>query len=206
MLKKIGHYSLIVALLLMFLLSVAVSCRAEVKGVCSLKGISFIDRDKTVEAVEGSAVLKNEKDETVADGDLSCVDGFVAACGKKGVAFAFTPLAGPLPENTWLKGKVKEFAAVELTKANTWSLKDNNLYFFIEMPVVTLGINILLDASLARASMISFPKGDYNLWGYTITIGEGGGRLKFLYGKIIDGSNAVVKGTDQKIVKYGKKK
>ncbi|MBA7686586.1 hypothetical protein ES703_95036 [subsurface metagenome] len=66
-------------------------------------------------------------------------------------------------------------------------------------------LNIATDKSLARASIVIFLDGTFRLWGYTVTIGEGGGNLKFQHGKIIDGSNAVVKGIDEETLKFPKK-
>lgn len=191
---------------LVLLLSVVSISKAEVTGTCTLSGISFIDMNKRVEAIYGTATLKNEREGIIAEGDLGVAAGFAAIKGKPGATFTHTPNVNALPEETWAKETVKDFPVVEWGPGNHWRLKDGNFYFFIEMPVVTMGIYILTDQSLTRASVISLPEGNFSLWGYTVVIKKGGGKLKFLHGKVVDGSNANVTGPDQSTLKYGKKK
>jgi len=166
---------------------------ADVTG--SFEGVSFLATDggKKFEALGGTGVLKNEKGEVVAEGALKTEGGVLILRAKKGSAFAHRAATAPFAEDAFPKDPPRVFAEIEVTESTSWLIKDANFVFVLEIPALNVPrIEVQLDKSLARAAVISLPKGNHTLWGYTVKVGEGGGTIKFQHGAIVEGKNAEV--------------
>lgn len=61
----------------------------------------------------GSGTLKNEKNETIAEGDLKDVDEALTIKGKSGAAFIHQAKGDPFADDAFSKEEVKEFASKE---------------------------------------------------------------------------------------------
>lgn len=204
MFRKMKFFSTSVVSLIIALLLFAVSSKAELTG--SLKVFSMRATEEKWE-YSGRIVLKNEQDNIVAKGNLINVAGLPAVKAEKGASFFHTASVEPIPKETYLKEPPEDFAIVKLMKTNRWLLKDSNFVFLLEGldRLIDPYLEIAIDKSLARASIIILYEGTFSLWGYTVTIGEEGGNVKFRHGKIIDGLNAVIKGIDEETWKFPKK-
>lgn len=159
-------------------------------------GISFwaTDGGKNIVSSSGTSVLKNEKGEVVADGEVIHVGGFLALKGKAGSSFVHTPDRAKILEQKYPKQTPTTFAQVELRGTNDWVLRDDDFLFLLEVPNLTVPVlQTPLDRSLARASILQLPQGVFNLWGHELTVGAGGGTVKVTYGDITEVKNATVK-------------
>jgi len=195
MFKKMKCFVSVLLLLIIPLLVFALSSKAEVTG--SFEGVNFwvsetAEGRQVFSGVRGKGLLKNEQQEIVAKGDLINVEGFLSIKGKKGATFIHIAGVEPLKKGTYSKETPKDFAVVELINGNRWLLKDSNFVFLLELLSLGGPLKIAIDKSLARASVITLSKGIFRLWGYTVTVGDGGGKVKFRHGKIIDSSNAKI--------------
>ncbi|MGB2937773.1 MAG: hypothetical protein WBD05_06200 [Phycisphaerae bacterium] len=169
----------------------ALNCSAEVTG--EFKDVSFwaTDGGRKFIASGGTGTLKNEKSETIAEGELKDVDETLTIRGKRGASFVHQAKTEPFAADAYSKKEVTEFATVEFGEGNRWTLKDQNFLFVLEVPMLNRPqIVPSLDRCLARASLITLPKGVVQLWGYTITVEKERGTVKFAHGKIIEASDA----------------
>jgi len=147
-------------------------------------------RVQFVPSAGGSGTLKNERNQTIAQGDLSVRGRTLVINGKTGATFAYGVKEEAFADNAFPMDEVKEFASIELTKGNRWALKDANFYFVFELPSGRPELVLNLDNSLGRASIITLPRGVVRLWGYAITVEKKTGTVKFAHGKIIEASDA----------------
>jgi hypothetical protein len=140
----------------------------------------------------GTGTLKNDRSETIAEGNLTSNEQvFLAIKGKRDATFTHNAKNATFADNTFAKKEATEFASVELSSGNRWTLKDDNFYFALELPDATRPrIVVDLDESLARASIITFPNGVVKLWGYSVTVEKSKGTVKFAHGKIIEATDA----------------
>jgi phage gp45-like len=162
-------------------------------------GVSFwatgtADGGVKMEVSGGSATLFNEKDETVAQGDLKSVDGFMTVLGSKDASFVHSANSEGFPASTFSDTQITQFAEVELGQGGVWVLRDASFAFILEVPNLNQAVVVVsLDKSLARASSIHLQHGVYHLWGYTITVDKAAGIVKFAHGRIVDATDAVFK-------------
>lgn len=169
------------------------NCLGEVAGI--FKGVSFwaTQGGRKFTASGGTGVLKNEKGEIVAEGKLANIEGLLVIKGKENASFVHEASKQAIKENSCPKGLENKYAQVELAEDNRWILKNKNFYFVLEIPMLNRPqIVPALDKSLARASMITLPKGTFKLWGYTITVEKPKGIVKFAHGKMVDISDATL--------------
>lgn len=182
---------------LLLCLASAPNSSAQVAG--EFKGISFwVTTDAQgrhgFDVSGGRGVLKNGIGETIAEADLSNVEKALTIKGRSGASFTYQASGEPFADDAFSKDEVTEFASVLLNPGNQWTLKDANFYFVLEIPNMNQSqIVISLDKSLARASVITLPKGVVRLWGYTITVEKDTGTVKFAHGKIVEASDASYK-------------
>jgi len=156
--------------------------------------------------VSGSGFLLNDQDEIVADGQLTGVAGFIAIKGKKGAFFTHRPGTEPLPRDTWAPETLDEFALVELTKPDSWKLRDDRFIFLVNVARFDVpSFDIRVDESLARASIIQLPEGTFTLWGCRVNVRAGGGSVKFGHGEVLDGENIRVETGDGRTTEFAKK-
>jgi hypothetical protein len=187
--------------ILLPILFVAFNCApnswSSVTAKC--KGVSFwatgtADGGVKMEVSGGSAMLSNEKDETVAQGDLKGVDGFMTVLGSKDASFVYSANAEGFPAGTFSDTPISQFSEVELAQGDVWALRDANFAFILEVPNMNQPVVVVsLDKSLARASIIHLQHGVYHLWGYTITVEKPTGIVKFEHGHIVDATDAAFK-------------
>lgn len=147
---------------------------------------------KNVLQTKGIGSVKNDKDEVIAEGDLIEMDGITVLKVKDGSTFKFCPTEEIFPEGTFSDKEVTEFAVIDLTQGSPecqWTAKDANFCFALE--VKNWELVPYLDKSLARASILTLPKGLYKLWGYSIEVIPKSGTVKFAHGKPIQGSEDV---------------
>jgi hypothetical protein len=172
----------------------ALNSSAQVTG--EFKGVSFwaTDGGRKFTAEGGSGALKNEKNETIAEGNLETIDEALAIKGKSGSVFVHEAKGDAFADDAFTKQEPKEFASLELRQGNLWTLKDAKFYFVLEVQNLNRPqIVPSLDRSLARASVIALPKGTVKLWGYSITVEKDTGTVKFAHGKIVEASDATYK-------------
>lgn len=185
---KTAIFSIAVCLLC---LGGAENSSAQMTG--EFRHVSFLATDggKKFSAVGGSGTLKNEKNETIADGNLENIDEALAIKGKSGAAFIYQAKGEAFADDAFSKQEPKEFASLELSQGNRWTLKDAKFNFVLEVQNLNRPqIVPSLDRSLARASIITLPKGVLKLWGYTVSVEKESGTVKFAHGKIIEASDA----------------
>lgn len=179
------------------LLMYASGAVAQVTG--EFKDVSFwaTDGGRKFEASGGSGVLKNADGAVIAEGKLTSPAGLLAINGKKGASFSHTPSTQPFNKEAWPKEAPREIAEVALTEGSRWTLKDERFLFVLEVPALNRPqIVPVLDKSLARASVITLPKGKYNLWGYPINVSKDAGIVKFRHGFLINMTDASFDDTD----------
>jgi hypothetical protein len=151
----------------------------------------------TFDVACGDGVLKNGIGETIAKGDLSNIEKGLAIRGRSGASFTFQAAGEPFADDAFSKDEVTEFASVLLSPGNQWTLKDANFYFVVEIKKMDLThqtqVIFSVNKSLARASVITLPKGVVRLWGYTITVEKETGTVKFAHGRIVEATDASYK-------------
>ncbi len=190
------------AILAALLLTVAGRCAwAEVKGSLSIQNIFFSDGGRKIAGVEGTGVVKNDEGEILGKGELGSSGGFMTIPGKQGTSFVHKPGEELVAKDKWPTTPPKQFATVELTKPYRWTLKDGHFLFLAEAPTLT-SLRMAVDESLARASILKLPEGTFQFWGYQVTVGQGGGYVKFQFGRIVDGSNVTGKGPEGKTLNF----
>lgn len=181
----------------LFALAVAHEAAADVTG--EFKGVSFwaSNGGKSIEPSGGNGTLKNEKGTVVAQGDLKPVDKAMTIAANKDATFVHAAAKSAFPADSFSSDPVKEFAAVEFGDGNQWTIKDDKFVFVLEVPNLNQPrVVVALDKSLARASVITLPKGKYNLWGYPIEVSKSTGMVKFQHGCLINMTDASFDDTD----------
>jgi len=154
----------------------------------------------------GSGTLWNERNEIIAEGDLSVVDEALSINGKKEASFLYTASETAFTDDAFSDQDVQEFATLELSEGSRWTLQGDNFRFVLESPtLMSTQLLISLEKSLARASIITLPKGSVSLWGYTITVENEKGTVTFAHGKVIESSGATYAQTPDVMVEtsYG---
>ncbi|MBN2269873.1 MAG: LysM peptidoglycan-binding domain-containing protein [Sedimentisphaerales bacterium] len=177
-----------------FILGLTFSVLAGVTG--TFRNVSFLATDggRKFIAAGGSGILKNDKNEVIAEGDLKNVDEFLTIKGRKDASFVYNPKTNAFSPDTFSKEAMKEFASIKLGEGNLWTLNDANFLFVLEIPILNQPqIVPALDKSLARASLITLPKGSFTLWGYLVTVEKDKGTVKVAHGNIVEASNATIK-------------
>jgi hypothetical protein len=125
---------------------------------------------------------------------LTDAAGLLVIAGKKNASFSPKASSKPFEEVAWSKEAPKDFATVEFSEGGRWTLRDDKFLFVLEIAVLNRSkIVPALDKSLARASVITLPKGTYTLWGYTVTVEKSKGTLIFAHGKLVDTSDVASK-------------
>jgi hypothetical protein len=167
---------------------------AQVTG--NFDGVSFWattspDGKRQFSAEGGTGTLKNDKGEIVAQGQLTTKNQSLGINGRSGASFGYEPKTATFADNIWPNKEETEFALVEMSAGNRWTLKDDNFYFALEIPALNRPqIVIDLDKSLARASIISVPNGIVRLWGYTVKVEKSRGVVRVMHGKIVEATDA----------------
>ena len=165
--------------------------QAQVTGSFKNVSMSFTDGGEKIKASGGSGYLINEKGDTIAEGDLFDINELLVIRAKTNSSFTHAPNKKSFGLNSFPINTPKELAIIEYSTGNKWSMKDSNFLFILEIPNLnTPQLIPMFDKSLARASIITFPKGTYNLWGYTIIIQKPKGSVTFKNGKITNVSDA----------------
>jgi len=140
----------------------------------------------------GTARLKNEKGEFIANGKLEIVEGRVGLRGIKGAGFALlsSDLTDPpnLTEKKEVQGKP---ATVRITEDDRCILEDENFFFLFD---VSYGAMPDYSSSFAiNTRFLLPPKKTITLWQYIVTVGEGGGEVTVKHGTIVNRKNVSVK-------------
>jgi alpha-N-arabinofuranosidase len=131
---------------------------------------------------------------------LQTTEDLLSIAGKRGASFTFRPRIDAIPIDTYPKTRVNEVALVELGPGNQWTLHDAKFVFLLDVAMLTKPtIEPALDISLARASLISFPKGTFRLWGYTITASEPSASVRFEHGKIVETTHVRLADTEEPV-------
>lgn len=147
----------------------------------------------------GSIVLKNEKNEIVAEGRLVQVGPYLAISAKDRITFAHNQSSGSIIFNGMQNPS--EFVNVDFAEGGQWTVKSGSLLILLQSEGLTgrmaagleSPVKVDLDASLVHASFISrLPKGKHVLFGYNIMALEEGGTVKFANGKIVERHNVQV--------------
>jgi hypothetical protein len=191
------HKTIAASFAALFALAIAYGAIADVTG--EFNGVSFraSNGGKSVKPSGGNGTLKNEKGSVVAQGDLKPVDKTMTSAAKKDATFVHAVAKTAFPADSFSSDPVMEFAAVEFGDGNQWTIKDDKFVFVLEVPNLNQPrIVVALDKSLARASVITLPKGKFNLWGYPIEVSKGTGIVKFRHGSLINMTDASFDDTD----------
>ncbi len=191
------HKTIATSLAILFTLVIAYQSAADVTG--EFKGVSFwaSNSGKSIELSGGNGTLTNEKGTIIAQGNLKSVDNAMTISASKDATFVHAVAKTVFAEDSFSSAPAKEYAAVQFGDGNQWTIKDDKFVFILEVPSLNQPqIVIALDKSLARASLITLPKGKYNLWGYPIEVTKDTGIVKFQNGCLINMTDASFDDTD----------
>jgi hypothetical protein len=177
---------------------------AELTGGISSQMIAF-KNGKPFLTKDATATIKNEKNEVVAMGNLVIIGETLEVQGKQGASFAYSPSPEATIGTNWPTEVSTNASLVVFDGKNGWMLKDDHFFFMLECGF-NFSANILIGNSLLLSSRISFPEGTYSLWGYSITVGTGGGAAVFKKGLPVDGENISVVAPDKKTFDFSTKK
>ena len=183
-----------ILLLLMFsaitLLIFITQVNAQIFTIVFKKDFSSTTKDGIVINVEGDLIIKNEKDEIIAEGKAEVKEGFIALRSKKGVSFEYKPLTEKINNRKWSNKEPTEIANIRIRK-NKWTIENDNFFLLIDIPPSIPGFStsypkILLHESIVRASILTLSKGDYKLFGYQFKAKKDGAKVIFLNGIIVE--------------------
>jgi hypothetical protein len=135
---------------------------------------------------DGTGAVKNETGEVIAEGRLRTAGNWLAIPGKTGTTFKFEAY-GSSVKATWPDTEPGEFAFLSLNQTHDWTISDDRFLFLAE--VSQLGrptLFVRLPESITRASFVTVPKGDLDLFGYRIVAPADGGKVKFQKGAVVD--------------------
>lgn len=146
----------------------------------------------------GTIVLRNEKAEIVAEGELKQMGPYLAISAKDRTAFAHNPDVAPI-EFPGMQ-EPAEFVNVDFAEGGEWMVTSGSLLILLKNEGLTSRmmagleppVKVDLDASLARASSIRLPKGSHVLFGFQIIALDEGGTVRFANGKIVEKRNVNV--------------
>ena len=166
-----------------------------IQGTLKMQDAEF--QGNAVTTVKGTGQLTNSQGQTIAKGDLTVVDGWVALRGVKGSQFQ--ALASDLADKLEVKwhGEPTGVAIVTLIADRTFRLDDENFHFVFD---TGYGASLDLAASLARAPDLRVTKAtEIGLWGSTVSVGKNGGSIRIVRGTITGGKNITVTTPGQKV-------
>ena len=169
------------------LLASSLSVVAELKCQVSANEVAF--KNGAPVAADATGTITNEKGEDVATGKLIVVGKALILQGKRGASFAYSPPREPFVATNWPIEGQTNLASVAFDGKGKWVLQDDHFSFMLEYGFV--GGKILLDESLLFSSRVGLPEGTYSLWGYSITVSNGGGSVVFKSGLPTGAENAV---------------
>jgi len=184
-----------------FLAALVMQCNAELTGTIAANQIVFMGGKPT--AADGTGTIKNEKGETVASGKLLTNSGDMELLATQGAAFVYV-VQQKTPPTDWPAKERADVAVVDFDGKDRWTLKDDHFLFTLELGG-NFRANILVDKSLLSSSSITFPEGSYLIWGYSITVGAGGGKVIFKQGHPVGGDNSTVETPEGKKLDFPRK-
>jgi len=178
----------------------AIPCKAQLTGVIEADRIEFVNGKPT--AAAGTGTIKNKTGDIVASGKLIINEGAMAILGRKGAVFTYAPQPTTILSPTnWPVKAPANVALVDFDGKSMWTLKDDQFLFLLDVGG-NFQANILVDNSLLLSSRIGFPEGTYSMWGYSITVGAGGGAVVFRQNHLVDGANANVETPEKKRLEF----
>jgi hypothetical protein len=134
----------------------------------------------------GTGTVKNEKGEVIAEDSLRAAGDRLAIRGKVGTTFKFGAY-GALVKAAWPDPQPGDFASLSLNRTDQWMIEDDHFSFLAQVYRLDKPtLFVCLPESIARASIITVPKGDLDLFGYKIAAPADGGKVKFQKGAVID--------------------
>jgi len=156
----------------------------------------------TITAVTGTGEAQDEKGATIAKGNLLVVEGWVALQCTNGTKFKLITRydTDATPKAEWPRQPAGKVAAVTLNEKQEWELGNDN--FFILMDT-SYGVAFDWASSLARETSLKVPyETKLILWGNSVSVGKGGGKIEIVHGKITGGQNVTVTSSDGKVTKH----
>lgn len=136
-------------------------------------------------SVDGDLAIENQKGEIIAEGKAEIEEGCIALRGKKGASFEYDSQTSKMDLRKWSDKEPGKFAKISMTK-NQWTIGNDNFFFLMHDQVMGRTTEILLPESITRASILTLPKGNHELFGYKIKAMKDGARVKFLRGIIVE--------------------
>jgi len=159
----------------------------------SLQGISMSRLDDEYIVSGGSGTVTNGRGEVIAEGDVANRGGFIAMRLTSGASFQHVPTAMQISLEKWNGRNEENFARVTYGGDGRWTVDNNSFFLLMQSPNMMAAVgSVLPDESLVRASLITLPAGEWNLFGYTIAVSEDRATVKFLHGKIVESADCKV--------------
>lgn len=150
--------------------------------------IWFVEGGTKVANLRGTGEITTRDGKVIGKSDVTPHGNWVGIHGLKGAQFSYEPSFDRIAFIKKSKSRSTSYASLSYDRKKSWKISEENFIFLVPAGSILYHCTPKIDfaKSITRASLITLPSGNFNLFGYTVKCSVNGGTVKFNRGTIVE--------------------